>query len=118
MSKEHVDAVLEEQFESCTSSFATHRRTNCSSLGQGSSGGGNNKAKKYQGEYNVIGERHGYGIYTSRNGNEYRGEWQSDKREGLGVVKIGNGDVFEGQFENNLKNGIGVYHYKGERGVC
>lgn len=70
------------------------------------------KKKKYQGEYNQDGQRHGYGIYTSRNGNEYRGEWQHGKREGLGVVNIGNGDAFEGQFERNLKNGVGVYHYK------
>lgn len=111
MSKNQVDAVLEEQFqetrEVLESSVATARRTNCSTASRKK-----NKKKKYQGEYNERDERHGYGIYTSGNGNEYRGEWQNDKREGLGVVRVGNGDVFEGQFERNLKNGIGVYHYK------
>jgi len=108
--KSQVDAVLEEQFmetrEVLESSIVTYQHTNCySSKGQKA------KKKKYQGEYNQEGKRHGYGIYTSKNGNEYRGEWQNDKREGLGVVKIGNGDVYEGQFESNLKNGIGVYHF-------
>lgn len=93
LSKTQVDAVLEEQFRGTAEANEGKRR------------------KKYHGEHNEGGERHGYGIYTSRNGNEYRGEWQNDGREGLGVVKIGNGDVFEGQFEDNLKNGIGVYHF-------
>ena len=68
-------------------------------------------SNKYRGDINEDGERHGYGIYKSKNGNEYRGEWLNNKREGLGVVKIGNGDVFEGQFQHNMKNGAGVYHY-------
>lgn len=110
--KSQVDAVLEEQFQETRdileSSVATHQRTTCPTTRSSRA----SKRKKYQGEYNGVGKRHGYGIYTSKNGNEYRGEWQHDKREGLGVVKIGNGDVFEGQFECNLKNGIGVYHYK------
>jgi hypothetical protein len=67
--------------------------------------------KKYIGEYNEEGNKHGYGLYTSKNGNIYLGEWYNDNREGLGIVKIGNGDIFEGQFANNLKCGIGVYHY-------
>jgi len=111
MSKNQVDAVLEEQFqetrEVLEDSIATALQTNCSTASRKKK-----KKKKYQGEYNERHERHGYGIYTSGNRNEYRGEWQNDKREGLGVVRIGNGDVFEGQFERNFKNGIGVYHYK------
>mmetsp|Transcript_14459 Transcript_14459/g.31363 ORF Transcript_14459/g.31363 Transcript_14459/m.31363 type:complete len:1380 (+) Transcript_14459:50-4189(+) len=112
--KSQVDDVLEEQFQETRevlieTSCAPYHHANCS----GSSKGHKEKLKKkYQGEYNEEGGRHGYGIYTSKNGNEYRGEWLNDNREGLGVVKVGNGDVFEGQFESNLKNGIGVYHYK------
>eukprot|EP00970_Alexandrium_tamarense_P008426 scaffold1597_cov181-Alexandrium_tamarense.AAC.2 len=105
--KDQVDAVLQEQFHESMiemkSKSSRHKKRK-------------NKRKKYQGEFNEEGERHGYGIYISKNGNEYRGEWQHNCREGLGVVKIGNGndgvcDVFEGQFEANKKNGIGVYHY-------
>jgi len=114
LSKSQVDAVLGEQFletrEMLEASAMTHQRTNCTSTASNKQQQKVRK-KKYQGEYNNKGERHGYGIYTSKNGNEYRGEWHNDKREGLGVVKIGNGDVFEGQFDSNLKNGIGVYHF-------
>jgi hypothetical protein len=99
MRKKIVDAVLEEQMNaSSNDEYSQDNRTK--------------KSKKYKGEFNEDGERHGYGIYTSKNGNQYRGEWQNNKREGLGVVKVGNGDAFEGQFEGNLKNGVGVYHYQ------
>ncbi len=112
--KSQVDAVLEEQLieerktldssrNSLNNSSVTCPQNNCSKKKK--------KSKKYKGEFDDEGRRHGYGVYTSKNGNEYRGEWSKNKREGLGVVKVGNGDVFEGQFEGNLKNGIGVYHY-------
>lgn len=112
--KHQVDAVLEEQLieerktldssrNSLNNSSVTCPQNNCSKKKK--------KSKKYKGEFDDEGRRHGYGVYTSKNGNEYRGEWNKNKREGLGVVKVGNGDVFEGQFEGNLKNGIGVYHY-------
>jgi hypothetical protein len=93
--------VTKDKFNSCTNQKA-----------------GNKKAKKYQGDYNQEGKKHGYGLYKSKNGNQYLGEWQNDRREGLGIVQVGNGDVFEGQFENNLKCGIGVYHYTGARLCC
>ncbi len=101
MRKKIVDAVLQEQMNAGSNDL--YSQNNSSSK---------KKSKKYKGEFNEDGERHGYGIYTSKNGNQYRGEWQNNKREGLGVVKVGNGDAFEGQFEGNLKNGVGVYHYQ------
>ncbi len=114
--KSQVDAVLEEQLRESMAALdsmvsvqtETTQRTGSLSSTRSKR---KQKKKKYQGEFNGTGERHGYGIYISKNGNEYRGEWQHNKREGLGVVKVGNGDVFEGQFENNMKNGVGVYHY-------
>jgi hypothetical protein len=104
--KNQVDKVLHEQYHESMREISASAATEITS---GASE--QKKRKKYQGDFNEDGERHGYGIYKSKNGNEYRGEWQNNKREGLGVVKIGNGDVFEGQFDNNRKNGIGVYHY-------
>jgi len=108
-----IDAILEEQFTetreamqsmlSIATDAATYRPQNDQPEKM--------KKMKYQGEFNFAGERHGYGIYTSKNGNEYRGEWLNGEREGLGVVKVGNGDIFEGQFEGNRKQGIGVYYY-------
>lgn len=94
VSKRRVDEVLEEQLvegreEMMGCSFATdaaiYRRGGDDAAPRGG------KRRKYRGERNAAGERHGYGIYTSRNGNEYRGEWYEDRREGLGVVKVGNG---------------------------
>lgn len=112
--KHQVDAVLEEQLLRSKESLDSTSTLNASNVTcpQNNCSKKKKKSKKYKGELNDDGLRHGYGIYTSRNGNEYRGEWQNNKREGLGVVKVGNGDVFEGQFEGNLKNGIGVYHYQ------
>jgi len=107
LTKKQIDGVLEELLET--------RETLESSV-SANKASKKKKRKKYQGEYNEEGQRHGYGIYTSKNGNQYRGEWQHDQREGLGVVKIGQGDVFEGQFKGNLKNGVGVYHY--DDGEC
>jgi len=94
-----IVAILDEQLRVTIESFRDQKV-------------GDKRTRKYQGEYNQEGKKHGYGLYTSKNGNEYLVEWQNDKREGLGIVKVGNGDIFEGQFENNLKCGIGVYHYK------
>ncbi|KAL7519606.1 hypothetical protein ACHAWX_004369 [Stephanocyclus meneghinianus] len=88
----------------------------------------------FNGNHNQIGLRHGYGIYRSRNGSEYRGEWsegvkqgfgvakysgegiyygqwKNNNREGHGVMQIANGDVFEGEWRNHKKNGVGVYFY-------
>ena len=115
VSKGQVDVALEEQLSASktivdsysTSSFnasdITYFQSNCTK--------NRKKSKKYIGECNEDGQRHGYGIYKSKNGNEYRGEWFNNKREGLGVVKVGNGDIFEGQFVGNQKFGVGVYHY-------
>jgi len=110
LTKKQIDGVLEELLE-------TRETVTTNQVADGANKASKNKKrKKYQGEYNEEGQRHGYGIYTSKNGNQYRGEWQHDQREGLGVVKIGQGDVFEGQFKGNLKNGVGVYHY--DDGEC
>ena len=94
VSKDRVDDVLEEQLVEGREemlmgrSFATDAATYRPGRDDDPRGG---KRRKYRGERNETGERHGYGIYTSRNGNEYRGEWYEDRREGLGVVKVGNG---------------------------
>ena len=110
LTKKQVDGVLEELLE-------TRETDTTNQVADGANKASKKKKrKKYQGEYNEEGQRHGYGIYTSKNGNQYRGEWQHDQREGLGVVKIGQGDVFEGQFKGNLKYGVGVYHY--DDGEC
>jgi hypothetical protein len=106
--KNQIDEVLYEQYHESMREIIGSMSSVATEV---ASGAKKRKKQKYQGDLNEDGERHGYGIYKSKNGNEYRGEWLHNKREGLGVVKIGNGDVFEGQFEHNMKNGVGVYHY-------
>ena len=105
MSMVEVTAVLEEHLLL----IRTRHESSSSAIDRQSTKVG--KKKYYIGEYNKEGSKHGYGLYTSKNGNMYLGEWYDDNREGLGMVKIGNGDIFEGQFANNLKCGTGVYHY-------
>lgn len=106
MSMVEVTAVLEEHLLL----IRTRHESSSSAIDRQSTKVGKKK-KYYIGEYNKEGSRHGYGLYTSKNGNMYLGEWYDDNREGLGIVKIENGDIFEGQFANNLKCGMGVYHY-------
>ena len=106
--KNQIDKVLYEQYHESMKEILGSMSSVATEV---ASGAKKRKNTKYQGDLSEDGQRHGYGIYKSKNGNEYRGEWQHNKREGLGVVKIGNGDVFEGQFSCNMKNGIGVYHY-------
>jgi regulator of replication initiation timing len=106
--KNQIDEVLYEQYHESMKEILGSMSSVATEV---ASGAKRRKNQKYQGDLSEDGQRHGYGIYKSKNGNEYRGEWHNNKREGLGVVKIGNGDVFEGQFLNNMKNGIGVYHY-------
>lgn len=101
-----VTAVLEEHLLL----IRTRHESSSSAIDRRSTKVGK-KRRYYIGEYDKEGSRHGYGLYTSKNGNMYLGEWYDDNREGLGIVKIENGDIFEGQFANNLKCGMGVYHY-------
>jgi len=87
----------------------------------------------FVGDVDKDGYRHGYGIYRSKNGNFYRGEWKKGKKDGFGiasyganiylgqwknnmrhghgVMKIENGDVFEGDWGCHVKDGVGAYHY-------
>ena len=90
---------------------------------------------QYDGDLNSRGERHGYGTFIADNGNEYEGEWKSDKREGHGKAKyntgdvfigswknckrhghgtmyIENGDVYEGGWDNGFKDGVGTYRWR------
>ena len=67
-----------------------------------------NKMKIYQGDLNLLGERHGYGKFTTF----YYimiGMWKNDKFCGWGRESRCNGDIFEGRFENGLINGKGIF---------
>ena len=65
----------------------------------------------YYGEFNSIGDRHGYGEYYWNYGDWYKGEWFYDVRTGRGEYHFKNGEVYIGQFRDDKRNGFGEYHY-------
>jgi len=70
-----------------------------------------NRMKVYQGDLNLIGERHGFGKFIT----PYYvliGMWKNDKFCGWGRESRCNGDTFEGRFENGLINGKGIFMNK------
>ena len=72
--KSQVDAILAEQLQETEEALERLTVTEINKAKR--------KRNKYQGEFNAVGKYHGYGIYISKNGNEYRGEWRNGKREG------------------------------------
>ena len=67
-----------------------------------------NKMKIYQGDLNLVGERHGFGKFTTSYYVQI-GIWKNDKFSGWGRESRCNGDTFEGRFENGLINGKGIF---------
>ena len=70
-----------------------------------------NRMKLYQGDLNLLGERHGFGKFIT----PYFvliGMWKNDKFCGWGRESRCNGDTFEGRFENGLINGKGIFMNK------
>ena len=63
------------------------------------------------------------GVYTFKNGNEYRGSFRTCSRltskygifEGEGKLKISDLGTFNGKFLNNQIHGLGTYFYKDGR---
>ena len=49
--------------------------------------------KRYTGEVNAFGKKHGNGIYLYENGDVYDGEWKRGKKHGYGIYKSSNGEV-------------------------
>jgi hypothetical protein len=72
------------------------------------------KCLKYEGE-SKNGKRHGYGIFTGKNGFKYEGEFKNNKFHGRGKIHYCLGTVYEGEFKNNLAHGTGIcYLFSGE----
>ena len=55
--------------------------------------------------------RHGFGVFTWSNGNEYIGDWKEDRMEGVGSFYYANKSVYDGQFFNNMLHGKGTFFY-------
>ena len=78
---------------------------------------------RYEGEW-LQGRRHGQGrqTYGGRfpdgfGGDVYEGDWVQDKRDGHGVMQMANGDCFEGEWAGDLKHGRGTFFYQLHGGV-
>jgi hypothetical protein len=54
----------------------------------------------------------GYGVFISRSGERYEGNWKQGAREGRGICYYANGDKYEGQWTDNQKHGEGKMTYK------
>ena len=83
---------------------------------------------RYEGEYNGLKQRHGYGTYkyvsaTAAEGEEddgaaagnggavYEGQWRLGIKSGRGRMTYANGEVYDGMWLDNSRNGRGTYRY-------
>ncbi|MCU0389637.1 MAG: hypothetical protein MUE81_00820 [Thermoflexibacter sp.] len=56
--------------------------------------------------------QNGYGVFVSRTGERYEGNWKNGVRNGKGTCYYINGDIYEGEWVNNQLNGEGKMTYK------
>lgn len=73
---------------------------------------------RYKGEYSGT-KRHGKGMLTSPQGDQYVGEFNNDDITGKGTYTWKNGNKYEGDFVNGKSHGVGTitckeYKYKGD----
>lgn len=54
------------------------------------------------------GLKHGHGVYTSKDGSTYTGEYCNDVCQGYGTLKYCNNTVYCGEFENGAPTGFGT----------
>jgi hypothetical protein len=54
----------------------------------------------------------GYGVYQTRNGDRYEGNWKNSIRNGKGTCIYANGDKYEGYWLDDLQDGQGTMIYK------
>ena len=48
---------------------------------------------------NLLMKKHGTGIHTFANGDQYIGNWENDSRKGTGVYIWSSGNKYEGEWE-------------------
>ncbi len=64
----------------------------------------------YNGNFNLNGERHGFGTYKWRDGEKYIGNWKNGIKDGDGTSYFINNEKFIGKFKNNSFK-YGTYYY-------
>ena len=66
----------------------------------------------YDGDVDIFGRKHGYGIAASDDGTRYEGEWRRDKMHGRGkLIDPHGGWCYEGEFRFNKRHGQGKLRY-------
>ncbi len=56
--------------------------------------------------------KEGYGVFVSRAGDRYEGQWKNKIRTGKGVCLFANGDKYEGNWHQDKPDGQGKMTYK------
>jgi len=67
------------------------------------------KAGKYEGELNVKGQNHGYGVMKYQGRGRYEGDFSNGLRDGLGKYTFSNGWEYIGEFRDDKKHGRGRF---------
>nr|CAG4718942.1 unnamed protein product [Naegleria fowleri] len=57
----------------------------------------------------------GYKQKKYKNGEEYNGEWNNNKRHGMGIHQWPDNRIYEGQFKDDLMHGHGKYQWPDNR---
>ncbi len=74
----------------------------------------------YNGDFNHIDQKHGFGIYKWPDGSIFNGNFINDLRHGDGRFLWSNGDSYEGEYQEDHRSGKGSYtwadsaHYEGD----
>ncbi len=63
---------------------------------------------KFEGKF-ALGLKDGPGIFQSKKGEYFKGEYKNNKRHGFGMETFANGDRYEGSYINGQRNGFGRY---------
>jgi hypothetical protein len=73
----------------------------------------------YNGQTNLLGEMHGYGVYREKDGILKQGHWRNNNFTGWGRIIDSKGTILEGRFIKGVLSGKGVRissnsHYEGD----
>lgn len=66
---------------------------------------------QYEGEWDIIGQRHGKGAHLDRDGSLYEGFWSFDKKNGEGRQIDKEGNVYIGEWKDDHRHGKGKCYF-------
>ncbi len=74
----------------------------------------------YEGDWDPLKKRHGFGIYVWNDGSKYTGYWMNNAANGFGKLEHTDGEIYEGSWMNDKAHGYGEFQsrdgtvYKGQ----